>query len=750
MAINKVVYNTENGAKTLIDLTGDSVTPSTLAEGATAHDARGNEISGTMPTTTVLYTDQSLTDAQKSQARTNIGSASQGDIEQLLNEIDIVSDHKAEKDTGVFFIKGASGTAGTWTGTHPDITAYYDGLMIAYKVGVAGASTTTLNINGLGAVKVVRNATTAVSTVYPVNSVVFLVYTIDGSTAYWKAHDYDANTYQRVYETSTDNEYAITTRYNTTDGSTYYAEYGRYTNGVTINPSTNTITASKFKGALVGNADTATKATQDGNGNNIASTYETKANATEKYNELSNKIGNPPLVATSKEWLSANGDTSKQYVIPPSRDIYEYGTSVEGTANAVETAEMWDSTNVYYTNGYQNNKYLSIGTANAADNTSNAGGYTTTGFIPYDDVDGTFPTIYVKGIKWGGDNGNDAYCRIYFFTKSKGVEWGKNSVLGNLRGGNATLATYLTIETLADGSWSITPTSTFNNLGNNGDLTLKDTVGYFRICLKGDGANLNISVGTPISEGGIGWGTSGEQYVSVDSTINDRLWGKKVVFAGDSICQASTDEADKNGWAGRIGEKHAMTWTNKGVGGATLTSGVTGSAGCIANTDFGTSPDYIILEGGTNDADLIGGKDASGNMPAKYGSYNLYYYERDFDETTFCGAVESLFLRLTTDYAGAKIGFIIAHKMGGLSTNDGYFYDAENNKRRYYFETIIALCKKWGIPYIDLWEGCYLNPMNSKHNGGSDPFYNNGDYQHLTAKGYDYITPMIEKWMETL
>lgn len=53
MAVNKVVMNTENGAEILIDLTGDSVTPETLAEGATAHDASGEWIIGTMPTDAV-------------------------------------------------------------------------------------------------------------------------------------------------------------------------------------------------------------------------------------------------------------------------------------------------------------------------------------------------------------------------------------------------------------------------------------------------------------------------------------------------------------------------------------------------------------------------------------------------------------------------------------------------------------------------------------------------------------------------
>ena len=58
MAVNKVVMNTENGEDVLIDLTGDSVTPQTLAEGATAHDASGNKIVGTMPVS-ILLDDES-------------------------------------------------------------------------------------------------------------------------------------------------------------------------------------------------------------------------------------------------------------------------------------------------------------------------------------------------------------------------------------------------------------------------------------------------------------------------------------------------------------------------------------------------------------------------------------------------------------------------------------------------------------------------------------------------------------------
>ena len=69
MAVNEVIYNGE----TLINLTNDTVTPKTLAKGATAHNASGDEIAGEMPTETILYTEQTLTEAQKEQARENIG-----------------------------------------------------------------------------------------------------------------------------------------------------------------------------------------------------------------------------------------------------------------------------------------------------------------------------------------------------------------------------------------------------------------------------------------------------------------------------------------------------------------------------------------------------------------------------------------------------------------------------------------------------------------------------------------------------
>lgn len=99
-------------------------------------------------------------------------------------------EEEASGGGGIHYVVGDSAEAGVWTGTCEDITEYYDGLTVLYKLNVVGATTTTLNINGLGAVEVKRNATTAISTSYPVGTVVMLTY----SGGLWLTADYDVNT----------------------------------------------------------------------------------------------------------------------------------------------------------------------------------------------------------------------------------------------------------------------------------------------------------------------------------------------------------------------------------------------------------------------------------------------------------------------------------------------------------------------------------------------------------------------------
>lgn len=239
---------------------------------------------------------------------------------------------------------------------------------------------------------------------------------------------------------------------------------------------------------------------------------------------------------------------------------------------------------------------------------------------------------------------------------------------------------------------------------------------------------------------------------------NSILAGKTIIFDGDSICHAASEVylpgSTNRGWAGRIGETYQMDWHNFGLGGATITAELYSSLGArhwvsrSIDTIHDEFPclDYLILEGGTNDADLLVGE------LDRFGHFDTDDFSGNYDDTTFCGACETLFYKAVHYYPEAKLGFIIAPKMGAVT-------DCANNtaileRRRYFFETTLELCRKWHIPYLDLWEQSVLDPRYKEFydetlgiDGNKQQHKAYMDGQHLTADGYDLVTPLIERWV---
>lgn len=212
------------------------------------------------------------------------------------------------------------------------------------------------------------------------------------------------------------------------------------------------------------------------------------------------------------------------------------------------------------------------------------------------------------------------------------------------------------------------------------------------------------------------------------------LQGKTAVFLGDSICAGSTVSGayHKYGWAGLIGEANGMTWENYGKDGGTVTnlSEVSSGLWLSAQADLSIAQypnaDYVIFEGGCNDADRMK-DDGLGVISSNYAT---------FDTSTFSGAFEALVLKLVNAYPNAKIGYVIPQKM--YAQND---HSAAGHVHRRFFDRAVEICQKWGIPVIDLWKASNLNPKLSN----ASQFYTDG--QHLTLEGYRKITPMIEAWM---
>lgn len=222
------------------------------------------------------------------------------------------------------------------------------------------------------------------------------------------------------------------------------------------------------------------------------------------------------------------------------------------------------------------------------------------------------------------------------------------------------------------------------------------------------------------------------------------LFRKTVAFDGDSICSGLSAGDGKGGWGGRIGEINEMNWMNVGTDGGTISNN---SNHCLMNFidiihSRLTTVDYYIFDGGVNDADIL---QASG-----IGTLSPNDFSGNYDTDTFTGAFEMLLYKALTYFPTTKIGYIVAQKMG--KTNN-----ANYAIRKTYFDRAIEICKKWGIPYIDLWDGSHLNPnltsmydstKTSAENISEKKMYTDG--QHLTPTGYEYVTPIIEAWMKTL
>lgn len=240
-----------------------------------------------------------------------------------------------------------------------------------------------------------------------------------------------------------------------------------------------------------------------------------------------------------------------------------------------------------------------------------------------------------------------------------------------------------------------------------------------------------------------------EVEVAQDASTN-ALYGKTAIFLGDSICAGTTvGETTPQygyGWACLIGEANKMMWDNEGKNGAVITA-IDGQTRIVTDQidtalTKHTTADYVIFEGGTNDADLLDESTGLGAISSDY---------ETFDTATFTGAFESLILKILTTYPDAKIGYIIPQKMGqGL-------FDSANSKRRRYFDRAIEICKKWGVPYVDLWNENPLNPelplhydssLDSAGNIEAGKSYTDG--QHLTLAGYEKLVPQIESFMLTI
>ena len=206
------------------------------------------------------------------------------------------------------------------------------------------------------------------------------------------------------------------------------------------------------------------------------------------------------------------------------------------------------------------------------------------------------------------------------------------------------------------------------------------------------------------------------------------LYGKKICCNGDSIMYGA---GFLGGFVGIIADRNNMSVNNIAVSGATIKSGTlngTKERHWISETmgSMDSDGDYYIFDGFVND-----GFDASLDGTISQG------YNDDLDSSKFYPAFEKCCKTLVKTYVGKKYGYVFVHKL--------WRDDATVSER---IENMKKVLRKWGIPYIDLWnEIPSLNLIDELKN----QYTSNGDGWHPNEVGYNaYYVDKIEAWLKTL
>lgn len=234
----------------------------------------------------------------------------------------------------------------------------------------------------------------------------------------------------------------------------------------------------------------------------------------------------------------------------------------------------------------------------------------------------------------------------------------------------------------------------------------------------------DIESSADIPTGKYGYLKTGELVLGTgEFNMANPLNGKIATFTGDSICYGASYA---NGYAGIIGTENNMTVQNLGRNNRCVADYDNNTGIWASIADMRSDADYIILEGGLNDAgyDVTLGTITSG-------------YSDSLDTSTFAGAFEMMLKNAINKFPGKKIGYIFTTK----ATPD---YDSRDPST--YYGVAKSACEKWGIPYCDL--NVLVPPL--RYIPALEDVYTT-DGIHPSEDGYRaYYVPKITAWMKTL
>lgn len=165
-----------------------------------------------------------------------------------------------------------------------------------------------------------------------------------------------------------------------------------------------------------------------------------------------------------------------------------------------------------------------------------------------------------------------------------------------------------------------------------------------------------------------------------------QLEGKTIYAFGDSIIAGH--QYTKHGFVDFAADQEAMTLKKYAINGARVMNGEASGGQILTQINNASEeiPDYIIFNGGTNDA-YKGVGDAFGEIGDSMDPAS-------FDPDTFAGSFEKLIYEMQQKWPNAQLIYVAVHKIG--------FMDEELQDKLY--ELQMAACAKWGVAVANLYD----------------------------------------------
>ena len=202
--------------------------------------------------------------------------------------------------------------------------------------------------------------------------------------------------------------------------------------------------------------------------------------------------------------------------------------------------------------------------------------------------------------------------------------------------------------------------------------------------------------------------------------VRNSLIGKKLSVIGDSEADGMLNQ--KNAYCKKIADRNGMLLIKLAKNSAMLRTGTGSSVKNIYDQadDIPEDSDFIVVHGGWND----------------YNAWDDSEPDDSMDTTKVKGAINSLFTKLQTNHADAKIAVILP-----------YNYKDDVKRAALISWMNERAVKRFHIPTIN---GCAVSGIDAYNPAHLFYFENDGNFVHFSAAGHERISYIYEKWLSSI